>query len=240
MYFWGYFGKQLWNNKFSYEFRKYLWSECKLYIPDIKDVKNINKNNLYKNLKIWKEIVFEEIMNWKLCSMKWLEKYLIGNFNKWKVCIFDNHNLAFYFIGNYFLESWKKLDVIHIDQHSDMKEPSYIPDKLTSNKVLEEYTFSWLNVWNYLIPLQKLNFIKNIYQYRTEYSILNMDTLNIENNILNIDLDFWEENMSSTKKSLEKVKKLIEKSPLTLIATSPYFIDQKKALKLIHKLFYLK
>jgi hypothetical protein len=31
----------------------------------------------------------------------------------------------------------------------------------------------------------------------------------VEKNILNIDLDFWEKNMATTSKSLEKVKKYI-------------------------------
>lgn len=140
--------------------------------------------------------------------MKWLKKYLSGKYWKTKVYIFDNHNIAFYFIGKNFLERWKKYDIIHIDQHSDMKDPYYIPKKLTSIKAIEEYTLSWLNVWNYLIPLQKLGFIGKIEQHRTEYSVLNMDTTNIKNSILNIDLYFWEESMSSTKDSLYIVKNL--------------------------------
>ena len=237
MYFWKNINQPVWNNELSYEKRKELWLKCNLYIPAIKDIKHINLENLDKYLKIWNDIVFEEVLNNKLYSQKWLKYYLVGEYITNKVCIFDNHNLAFYFIWKYFLETWKKLDLIHIDQHSDMKEPYFIPQKLNLLEEIEEYTFTWLNVWNYLIPLQKLWFIGNIKQCRTEYTLMNLTEKEVENKILNIDLDFWVKEMWSSYKSLEKVKQFILKSPLVLIATSPYFMNQKEALKIIYNLF---
>ncbi len=124
--------------------------------------------------------------------------------------------------------------MIHIDQHSDMREPDFIPEKLEN---IEKYTFEWLNVWNYLIPLQKLWIIWKIYQCRTQTSVLELDDNLAKNSILNIDLDFWEENMSTDEESLKKIKKYIWISPIVLIATSPYFLDQKRAVELIYKLF---
>ena len=237
MYFWKNINQPVWNNELSYEKRKELWLKCNLYIPAIKDIKHINLENLDKYLKIWNDIVFEEVLNNKLYSQKWLKYYLVGEYITNKVCIFDNHNLAFYFIWKYFLETWKKLDLIHIDQHSDMKEPYFIPQKLNLLEEIEEYTFTWLNVWNYLIPLQKLWFVNNIKQCRTEYTLMNLTEKEVKNKILNIDLDFWADRMNSGSESLQKVKKLIKKSSLVLIATSPYFMDQKKALELIYELF---
>ena len=237
MYFWKNINQPVWNNELSYEKRKELWLKCNLYIPAIKDIKHINLENLDKYLKIWNDIVFEEVLNNKLYSQKWLKYYLVGEYITNKVCIFDNHNLAFYFIWKYFLETWKKLDLIHIDQHSDMKEPYFIPQKLNLLEEIEEYTFTWLNVWNYLIPLQKLWFVNNIKQCRTEYTLMNLTEKEVKNKILNIDLDFWADRMNSGSESLQKVKKLIKKSSLVLIAISPYFMDQKKALKIIYNLF---
>ena len=237
MYFWKNIKEPLWNNEISYEKRKEFLSECSLYIPHVKDIKHINLENLNKYLKIWDDIVFEEVLDNKLYSQKWLKYYLTGKYKNTKVCIFDNHNVAFYFIWKYFLETWKKLDLIHIDQHSDMKEPYFIPQKLNLLEEIEEYTFTWLNVWNYLIPLQKLWFVNNIKQCRTEYTLMNLTEKEVKNKILNIDLDFWADRMNSGSESLQKVKKLIKKSSLVLIATSPYFMDQKKALELIYELF---
>jgi len=240
MYFWSYLNKAVWNNAFSYKERQKIWSECKLYIPKLLDdnIKFQNKTEVIKflneNLQLWNKIVFEEVINWKLYSKSWLNKYLSFSFKNSKIHIFDNHNLAFYFITKYFQNTQNKLDLIHIDQHSDMRTPTFIPDILED---VEKYTFEWVNVWNYLIPLQKLWIIWKIYQCRTQTIALELDERNIENNILNIDLDFWEEKMATDYQSLEKIKKYIGISPIVLIATSPYFIEQDKALGLIYKLF---
>ncbi len=230
MSFWTYLKKPVWNNIFSYEQRKKLWSDCKLYVPSI--IK-ITKEELTKYLKLWDKIVFEEVENDKLLSFTWLKNYLSFKFKNSKIYIFDNHNLAFYFLAKNFEQTKKKLDLIHIDQHSDMREPDFIPEKLEN---IEKYTFEWLNVWNYLIPLQKLWIIWKIYQCRTQTSVLELDNNLAKNSILNIDLDFWEENMTTDEKSLKKIKKYIWISPIVLIATSPYFLNQKRAVELIYKL----
>jgi len=239
--FWTYIKKPIWNNKLSFIERQKLWSECKLYIPQIENEVSLNSKNEIKyflddKLKLWDKVVFEEVMNWKLFSKTWLETYLVFNYKNSKICIFDNHNIAFYFIWKYFLKTKKQLDLVHIDQHSDMYEPDFYPQKLENLEDIIKYTFEWINVWNYLLPLKKIWFIKKILQKRTEISVLETDNKILENSILNIDLDFWEENMATTNESLEKLKNYIWKSPLILIATSPYFIDQKKALELIYEL----
>jgi len=238
MYFWNYLEKNLWNNKLSYNERKKLWSSLKLFVPNILEFDFLNKDILENNLSIWEEIVFEEVLDWKLHSKKWLKNYITWKIWNSQVCIFDNHNVAFYFIGEYFLKKWKSLDLIHIDQHSDMYEPDFYLNKFNNLYDIEKYTFEWLNVWNYLLPLQKLWFIKDIYQKRTQIWVLELDDSLAENSILNIDLDFWEENMSTDEKSLLKIKKFIWKSPLILFATSPYFIEQQRAIELVKKILF--
>jgi len=236
MYFWNYIKKNIWNNKLSFKERKQQGSNCILYVPNIIDVWEITKEKLNNFLRLWNKVVFEEYENWKLYSKTWLNNYIVWKIWDSQICIFDNHNLAFYFIWKYFQNIQNKLNLIHIDQHSDMYKPYFYPKKLETLEDIEKYTFEWVNVWNYLLPLQKLWFIKDIYQKRTETSVLELEDEIAENNILNIDLDFWEENMATTDKSLQKIKKYIWKSPLILLATSPYFIEQERALKLINKL----
>ena len=240
MYFWNYIDKPVWNNAFSYKERKKIWSECKLYIPKLKhnNKKFQNKQEIWdffnKHLNLWDRVVFEEVVDGKLYSKTWLENYLNFKFKNSQIYIFDNHNLAFYFLAKNFQKTKNKLDLIHIDQHSDMKMPDFIPDKLDD---IEKYTFEWVNVWNYLIPLQKLWIIWKIYQCRTQTSILELDDKLFKDNVLNIDLDFWEENMTTDYKSLERIKKYIWFSPIILIATSPYFINQIRTIKLLYELF---
>lgn len=234
MYFWKIIEKKVWNNAISFEKRMQLHSSCKLSVPNILEIWDITKEKLYKYLKIWDETVFEEVLNWKLYSKNWLKNYLVWKIWNSKICIFDNHNLSFYFIWKYFLETWKKLDLLHIDQHSDLYEPYSYPEKLENLEDIEKYTFEEINVWSWIKPLKEIWFIQDDIQIRTEYSALKLKEF--EDIILDIDLDFWEENMTTTNKSLNYIKKYIWKVPLVLIATSPYFLDQKRAIKLIYDL----
>ena len=236
MYFWNYLTKPVWNNALSYKERLNFNPNPKLFIPEIKNIGQITQQKLDKYLQIWDKIVFEEVFDNRFFPKKWLKYYLEWFIWKTKIYIFDNHNVAFYFIGKFFLETNKKLNLIHIDQHSDMREPKFIPTKLNTLEDIEKYTFEWTNVGNYLIPLKKLWFIENIFQARSEYSVLEITNNLVKNQILNIDLDFWESNMATSIKSLNKVKNLIKEASLVLIATSPYFIDQNLAIKLAKQL----
>jgi len=55
---------------------------------------------------------------------------------------------------------------------------------------------------------------------------------------LDIDLDFWHPDMSIEKyqKTIDITKDLMKKSRVVTIATSPYFLDQKLALKILKDL----
>jgi len=239
--FWSYLIWPRWNNALSYDERKSLGSNLKIFIPDLINFWQINSNTelvevLDKYLILWDEIVFEEVEENKLVSKKGLKNYLFFELNGTKYAIFDNHNVALYFIWEYFLETWEKLDLIHIDQHSDLWKPDFIPERISSEEDLVNYTFTWTNVWNYLIPAQKLWFINQIYQVRTEYKLMQLAPDFVNWKILNIDLDFWSDDMATTRESLLRLKKLIPYAKLVLFATSPYFIDQNKAISLIKEL----
>lgn len=226
----------MWNNALSFSDRKNANSSCRLFVPKIKDIWEIHARNLEENLRLGSEIVFEEFHDWELFSKSWLENYIEWTLDWVWLAIFDNHNLAFYFIWKYFLETWKKLDLIHIDQHSDMRVPEHIPKSKLNLKDIQKYTFEWLNVWNYLIALKELWYIWNIYQKRTEISVINMSKDSIKNCILNIDMDFWDKKMCTSMSSLHNLRKIIRHASFVCIASSPYFIDQKTALDLIKKL----
>ena len=57
------------------------------------------------------------------------------------------------------------------------------------------------------------------------------------NYILDIDVDFWEEKTDEEMESdFAIIKKLVDNVCLITIATSPYFMEQKKAIELIKKI----
>ena len=237
MYFWNYLTKPVGNNAISNNERKRLGSNLRLYVPNILDLWKLSLEKINDNLEIWNKIVFEVVENQKLKSFLWLSIYITGFIGNSRIFIFDNHNVAFYFIWKNYFKTGRKLDLIHVDQHSDMYVPGFIPDFLYENDI-EKYTFEWTNVGNYLIPLQKLWFIWNIFQKRTEVSVLELDESLIDKCILNIDLDFWDPQMWTTTNSLLKIKKSIWKAPIILLATSPYFLDQKLAINLIKQILF--
>ncbi len=55
---------------------------------------------------------------------------------------------------------------------------------------------------------------------------------------LDIDLDFWAPGMGTDlEKTIPLVRSLIREASLVTIATSPYFLDQTRALELLNLLF---
>jgi hypothetical protein len=225
--FWSFIESKTGNNAISYEARKKLNSSTKLYIPPLKHLYKFSTNEI----QLGDKIVFEEIINWKLQKFQWLKNYLFFKKNNTFFAIFDNHNVAFYFIAKFFFSYQKKVNLIHIDQHSDLNLP---PFDCNCKSITEatNYSLRFLNVWNYLIPA-KNNFLNEIYQVRSEYALYNYFPKYCKNSkILNIDLDFWDEKMWSNIDSLFFIKKHLLKFKLVLIATSPFFINQKLALQL--------
>jgi hypothetical protein len=83
--------------------------------------------------------------------------------------------------------------------------------------------------------------INEVIQIRTEYALQKLKTSNLpsqqvgfihQSYILDIDVDFWDgkENYES---DFEIIRSLIPHAKLVTIATSPYFMDQKKAIEII-------
>lgn len=167
------------------------------------------------DVKLWSHIVFEEIdEKWVLHQCTWLE-YIVKI--KPNITVVDNHDRVLEFRPKWF-------NVIHIDQHTDMRP------------VLDE----WVNVGNFLRHALDIWFINSSKQINTEYSILNFDYSNFDLSkyILDIDLDFWHPGMSIEKyqKTIDITKDLMKKSRVVTIATSPYFLDQTLALKILKDL----
>ncbi len=168
------------------------------------------------DVKLWSHIVFEEVdEKWVLHQCAWLE-YIVKI--KPNIVVVDNHDRVLEFRP-------KWLDVIHIDQHTDMRP------------VGED----GVNVWNFLRHALDTWLINSVKQINTEYSLttLTLWTLNFELwTILDVDLDFWHPDMSIEKyqKTIDITRELMKKSRVVTIATSPYFLDQKLALKILKDL----
>ena len=232
-----YIEKKVWNNIFSYVKRP-----CKrLFVPSLIEIDDLGL------IKLWDEIVFSDYdFDGNLIEAKWLKNFYKIKHNWKQIYLFDNHNHAYYF---WFLELFNKnisknATLIHIDEHSDMRDPWVFQseNEISDLQKVFEFTNFELNVWNYIIPSQKSWLIKEVVQIRSEDNLKTYLSQkdNYKNNlILNLDLDFFEPNLDFIDYELKKkvVLDAFEKSDVITICTSPFFIDQNLALQVFYDIF---
>jgi len=224
------------NNAFSFSKRK----DPKLFVSKIIEG-NIG------DVEIGDKVVFEDAdENGKLKSCIGLRNFIRASHpvTKKPVIIVDNHNHVFYFW--YEARNKKQIDdgalLVHIDQHKDMRVPKRKLVKTISddlNKVFE-YTNEVLNVGNYIPPAMEEGLVGNLISITSESELNNKRQTTNDNIIVNIDLDFWAPEMDYINHKLKTdiTKEWMEKADLITIATSPFFIDQELALKVLKELFY--
>lgn len=254
---WFYITEPFWNNAFSYNKRP----NKRLYIPSLVKINNLDL------VKFWDHIVFEDFdFHWNLQSCTWLENFyeieldqIQGRFpssKEWqkKLYLVDNHNHVYFFWHKARLD-WiisNNSTLYHIDEHTDLRDPwIYLEqEELKDLKRIFEYT-NYVDVWNYIIPAIHDWLIKEMHQIRSESELnalaplikgeLKGDSVPVSQNsiILNLDLDFFQPKLDYIDYNLKKevIQKLIKKASLITIATSPFFIDQDLALKIMKDLF---
>jgi len=245
---WFFIEEPVWNNVFSFWKRK----NKKIFVTNLKNIKN------FWEIELWNEIVFEDFdFDWNLSSNKWLKNFYKIKSKKIKapIYLFDNHNHAFYFWYKA-RKNWLIKDnniLYHIDEHSDLRDDkNYLlkPESENLQKVFDFTNFK-LNVWNYIIPAKKEWIIWEIIQIRNEINLkdylnwykvstLNKKERNFSKNIiLNLDLDFFQPNLDYIDYNLKKkvILDIAKKASLITVSTSPFFVDQKLALKVFKDLF---
>jgi hypothetical protein len=236
------------NNAFAYEKRKEIESEPWLRIPECKTINSIEE------ITLWNESVFcESDTTWSVKFFRGLESvYLLENPNH-PIYIFDNHNYALYFramqrkndVYNTSPQLWLLPHVIHIDQHSDLwptPTNTPLPDFVScTDEQCFDYVVRTCNVGNFINPaldagiIWSCNWIKN--QYGLESFFERWDVCNATLQRLDIDLDFWAPGMGTDlEKTIPLVRRLMSEASLITIATSPYFLEQDRALQLLHLL----
>jgi len=248
---WIYINKPVGNNEFHYDQRIALWSKGEIYVPHLIQW-------TVEDLEEWSEIVFEEIENWIMKSCTGL-KHFVQTVYKWiPTYIFDNHNHALFFryrhtkklISSFISKEistdanvgFKPFIVIHIDQHADIKENKN-SFQATHTSPQEAWGFAnyACNVGNFLTSAKDAGIIKETIQIRSEHALHTMEKLDFHkyNYILDIDVDFRE---GKTDKEIESdfeiIRKLVDNVCLITIATSPYFMEQKKAIETIKMLLH--
>lgn len=222
-----YIEKPIGNNIFSYEERK----NKKIYVP------KLIEGNL-DDVKIGDKTVFNEIDEEKEIKAKGLKNMVKYNIDQKDVYIFDNHNHALYF----WIKSLKKdkftkgCKLVHVDQHKDMREPDDYNVNMDSIEDVFTYTNEVLNVGNFIQPALKHNIFSEVIIIDSSYGF----DLDIKGEyVLDIDLDIFSKDMDYIPHEIKlyKIQNLIKKAKVITIASSPFFIDQEYAIKVLKELF---
>ena len=226
----------IWNNAFAFNQR----INKRLYVPNLVE-------GTISGIELWNEIVFEDIdFDDNFLSCKWLKNFYNIAWKGKNIYLFDNHNHAYFF---WHLESLKQkknnYTLIHIDEHSDMRDPQIYLEKrdLSDIKKIFEYTNYKYNVGNYIIPAVHDWLVnKDIIQIRDSYNLEKYFTLDLNGKdiILNLDLDFFQPELDFIDYNLKKkaVLDAAEKASIITVASSPFFIDQDLAIKVFKDIFW--
>lgn len=245
------------NNAFSFEQRQNLsqnkGTTPKLFVPAL-------KAGTLEDVKLGHEIVFEDYdENEKLRSCFGLENYvkasmLINTTGEQKastnIYIFDNHNHAFAFwhLENIEGRLQKNALLVHIDQHKDTRKPVTFlsTEDATDQQKVFEYTNTVLNVGNFIPPAEKTGLIKEVIIIDSQQQLDNFAWQNLEkiqnksqDLILDIDLDFFSVEMDyiNNQEKVDFIQKLLPYAKTITIASSPFFIEQERALHWLQKIF---
>jgi hypothetical protein len=218
------------NNAFSYAKRQ----SKEIYVAPL-------LNGGLKDLAIGEQIAFSEVLEDKEINKQGLKVFLHLKRNGKDIFIFDNHNHAFFFWVWGFKSGRfpRGASLVHVDQHTDLREPDRYLDKefleTMDLRDVFEYTNRHLNVGNFIKPavacgmFARVEMITGSDDFRKECR---------DCSVLDLDMDFFSADMDYIAYDVKvaKIKELIEIAPFITIATSPYFMEQQKAIDIIKEL----
>lgn len=153
--------------------------------------------------------------------------------------VVDNHNHAFYFWEEARLSGRLATGaaLVHVDQHRDTRVPERMYDGLTIEDAFE-YTNFCLNVGDYVIPAREAGVIGDMQLVTSGEALGDLSLAPRRNKILNIDLDFFAPEMSYVDFDLAArfIAAHLSTASLVTIATSPFFMDQPHAIRVLQRL----
>ena len=126
--------------------------------------------------------------------------------------------------------------MVHVDQHKDTREPENYDVDIENIDDAFRYTNEILNVGSFIKPALKHNVFSDVIIIDSSYGF----DLEIEGEfVLDIDLDIFSKDMDYIPYDLKvsRIKDLIKRAKVITIASSPFFINQEYAIKVLKELF---
>ena len=154
--------------------------------------------------------------------------------------IVDNHNHVFYFWFEALAAARLApgATLIHVDQHRDTRVPERPLGAAPGLDDVFRYTNFELNVGNYVVPAQDAGLVGETLVVTGSDTLDDHRFAGRPNTILNIDLDFFAPEMAYI--DFDRARRFIDAhvatASLITVATSPFFIDQSRAIAYLKKL----
>ena len=132
--------------------------------------------------------------------------------------------------------------LVHIDEHSDLWPNPHTLVKADSFDLSQVFRFTnqKCNVGNYIRPAISEGLIGEMIRIEGEYDLRRERGRQISSNsILNLDLDFFSLELDDIDFALKKevILQFATQVSLITIASSPFFIEQKRAIEYLHRVF---
>lgn len=218
------------NNAFSYQQRK----QRQIYVAPL-------VSGDPAGLAVGEEIAFSEVDEEQEINRRGLKQFIYLQKAGKDIFIFDNHNHAFFFwMAGLKAGKLKKGSVlVHVDQHSDMREPEiYFPwdgkEEIDLQTVFD-YTNFHLNVGNFIRPALKLGIFSTVEIIDSSFAFEREFSGGI---VLDIDADIFSGEMNYIDRDykIARIRRYIAAAGFITIASSPYFIEQERAIAVIREL----
>jgi hypothetical protein len=114
---------------------------------------------------------------------------------------------------------------------------NFYPFSLDSGREVFDFVQQHTTVGNFIQPALKSGLISRVQLILTEYSLQRLQ-LPTAPYILDIDLDFFAPEMGiALEQWLPKLRELMQYAECVTIATSPYFLEQKRAVAMVKRIF---
>lgn len=226
-----YINEPVGNNVFSFEKRQ----NKRIYVPEL------IRGDL-RDVDIGEEIVFSEIIDGREKNSCGLNRFVYWSHDGKDIFIFDNHHHSFSFwvFGLLTGKILEGLSLVHIDQHKDTRQPDeYLEKGFWKGKTIAEscsYANRVLNVGNFIDPALKSGMFCDLIMVDHEKAF----DKNVSGSfVADIDLDIFSSEMSYIpfEKKVSFIREVIDESSFVTIATSPHFIEQSDAIKILKDIF---
>jgi len=213
------------NNAFSFDARE----RKSIFVPPLIEAP-------LESASLGEHVVFCEIEDGIEHALTGLKNMIYSHWRDKHIFLFDNHNHAFMFWVTGFktgiLSPGQRL--IHVDQHSDMREPGQsftVPPNWADLdlKQVFEYANYHLNVGNFIKPAMKMGLFNKVDIIDNSSAF---QTLPEPPFVFDLDLDIFADEMNyiPQPQKYTYIRYCIKHAEFITIATSPYFIDQDVAL----------